>query len=69
MKKGEFRFMDDVPLSLKGKISNDHMGCSQNSIIDSATRYCKASLSLLWSKVVRELVENKEKIKILTILS
>jgi len=61
--------MDDVPLSLKGKSNNDHLGCSQNSIVDSITRYCKASLSVLWIKVVREMVENKEKIRLLTILS
>jgi len=61
--------MDDVPLSLKGKDNDDHLGCCQNSTIDAITRYCKASLRVLWLKVVRELVENKEKIKILTILS
>jgi len=61
--------MDDVPLSLKGNKSNDHLGCSQNSTLDAVTRYCKASLSVLWLKVVRELVENQEKIKTLVILS
>ena len=61
--------MDDVPLRFKGKKKNDHLGCSQNSTHHSIARCCKASLSLLWLKVVRELVENKEKIKILTILS
>jgi len=60
--------MDDVPLSLKGKKSNDHMGCSQNSTLDSITRRCKASISILWIKMVRKLVENKEEIKIITIL-
>jgi len=61
--------MDNVPLSLKGKKSNDHLGCSQNSTLDAITRYCKASLSILWLKMVRELVENKEKIKVLIILT
>jgi len=60
--------MDDVPLSLKGNKKNDHLGCRQNSTFDSMFRYYKTSFSLLWSKVVRELVENKEKIKVLTIL-
>jgi len=62
--------MDDVPLGRnKGKYKHDHLGCSQNSTIDTITRYCKTSISLLWTKMVREVVENKEKVKFLTILS
>ena len=61
--------MDDDPYSFRGNQINDQLGCRKNSTIYAITRYCKAGISILWLKMVRELVENKERIKILTILS
>lgn len=62
--------MDEDPGSLKMEGEYyDRLGRNKNCDGDTVARRSEISLSLLWYKICREILENKEKIKRIVLLS
>jgi len=64
--------MDEDPGSLKKNMEvdrNDKLGRCENSISDTMLGRCKTCIGLLWNSLLREILENKETIKKIIIIT